>query len=78
LFGNSESRLGSSWLEEAELLVMTRVSLIISFADIISALAEEMVTSTTDKALCVVCNEGGVHFQSFVVLNFHEYHLDFV
>ena len=49
-----------SWLEEAELFVMTRVSLITSFADIISALVEKMVTSTTDKALCVVCNKGGV------------------
>ena len=46
-----------SWLEEAELFVMTRVSLITSFTDIISALVEEMVTLTTDKALCVVCNE---------------------
>ena len=59
LFCHSESWLGSSWLEEAELFVMTRVFLITSFADIISALIEEMVTSTTDKALCVVCNEGG-------------------
>ena len=57
-FCHSESWLGSSWLEEAELFVMTRVSSITSFADIISALVEEMVTSTTDKALCVVCNEG--------------------
>jgi len=46
------------WLEEAELFVMTRVSLIISFADIISALVKKMVMLTTDKALCVVCNEG--------------------
>ena len=53
------SWLGSSWLKKAELFVMTRVSSIISFADIISALVEEMVTSTTDKALCVVCNEEG-------------------
>ena len=58
-FCHSESWLGSSWLEEAELFVMTRVFLITSFADIISALIEEMVTLTTDKALCVVCNEGG-------------------
>ena len=49
-----------SWLEEAELFVMTRVSSITSFADIISVLVEEMVMSTTDKALCVVCNKGGV------------------
>ena len=46
------------WLKEAELFIMTRVSLITSFTDIISALVEEMVMSTTDKALCVVCNEG--------------------
>ena len=59
LFCHSESSLGSSWLEEAELFVITRVSLVISFADIISALVEEMVTLTTDKALCIVCNEGG-------------------
>ena len=58
-FYHSESWLGSSWLEEAELFIMTRVFLITSFADIISALIEEMVTSTTDKALCVVCNEEG-------------------
>ena len=38
---------------------MTRVSLIISFADIISTLVEEMVTLTIDKVLCVVCNKGG-------------------
>ena len=48
-----------SWLEEAELFVMIRVSSIISFTDIISTLVEEMVTLTTDKALCVVCNERG-------------------
>ena len=59
LFCHSESWLGSLLLEEAELLVMTRVSSIISFADIISTLVEEMVMLTTDKALCVVCNEGG-------------------
>ena len=58
-FCHSESWLGSSWLKEAEIFVMTRVSSITSFADVISALVEEMVTSTTDKALCVVCNEGG-------------------
>jgi len=51
--------VGSSWLEEAELLVMTRVSSITSFADIISVLVKEMVTLTTDKVLCIVCNEGG-------------------
>ena len=59
-FCHSESWLGLSWLKEAELFVMTRVSSITSFADIISALVEKMVTSTTDKALCVVCNKGGV------------------
>ena len=59
LFCHSESWLGLLWLEEAELFVITRVSSITSFADIISALVKEMVTSTTDKALCVVCNEGG-------------------
>ena len=58
-FCHGKSWLGSSWLEEAEFFVMTRVSLIASFVDIISALVEEMVTSTTDKALYVVCNEGG-------------------
>ena len=58
-FCHGKSWLGLSWLEEAELFVMTRVSLITSFADIISALVKEMVISTTDKALCVVCNEGG-------------------
>ena len=59
-FCHSELWLGLLWLEEAELFVMTRVSSITSFADIISTLVEEMVTSTTDKALCVVCNKGGV------------------
>ena len=58
-FCHGESWLGSLWLEEAELFVMTRVSSITSFANIISVLVEEMVTLTTDKALCVVCNEGG-------------------
>jgi len=48
-------------LEEAELFVMTRVSLITSFADIISILVEEMVMLTTDKALCIVYNKGGVY-----------------
>ena len=57
-FCHSKSWLRSLWLEEAELLVMTRVSSITSFADIISTLVEEMVTSTIDKALCVVYNEG--------------------
>jgi len=38
--------------------MMTRVSLITSFVDIISALIEEIVTLTIDKALCVVCNKG--------------------
>jgi len=48
LFYHSESWLGSLWLEEAELFVVTRVSSITSFADVISALVEEMVTLTTD------------------------------
>ena len=46
-------------MEEAELFVMTRVSLITSFVDIISTLVEEMVMLTIDKALCIVYNEGG-------------------
>ena len=56
-FSHSESWLGLSWLKKAELFVVTRVSLIISFADIISILVEEIVMSITDKALCVVYNE---------------------
>ena len=57
LFCHSKLWLGSLWLEEAELSVMTRVSLITSFADIISTLVKEIVTLTIDKALCVICNE---------------------
>ena len=58
-FCHSKSWLGSSWLKEAELFVMTRVSLITSFAEIISTLVKEMVTSTIDKVLYAVCNERG-------------------
>ena len=54
LFCHSKLWLRLSWLKKA---VMTRVSLIISFADIISTLVKEMVMSTTNKALCVVYNE---------------------
>jgi len=57
LFSHSRSWLGLLWLKEAELFVMTRVSLITSFADIISTLVEEIVMLITDKALCVVCNK---------------------
>ena len=56
-FSHSESWLGLSWLKETELFVVTRVSLITSFTDIISILVEEIVMLITDKALCVVCNE---------------------
>jgi len=55
LFSHSGSWLGLLWLKEAELFVVTRVSSITSFADIISTLV--IVMSITDKALCVVCNE---------------------
>ena len=57
LFSHSGSWLGLLWLKKAELFVVTRVSSITSFADIISTLVEEIVMSITDKALCVVCNE---------------------
>ena len=56
-FSHSELWLGLSWLKETELFVVTRVSLITSFTDIISILVEEIVMLITDKALCVVCNE---------------------
>jgi len=59
LFCHSKSWLRLLWLEEAKLFVMTRISLITSFADIISTLVEEMITLTTDKALCVIYNERG-------------------
>ena len=44
-------------MKETKSLVMTRVSLITSFTDIIRALIKKMVTLITDKVLCIVCNK---------------------
>jgi len=47
------------YLEETKFLIVIWVSPVTLFANIARVLVKKVIILTTDKALCIVCNEGG-------------------